>query len=442
MNGKHLRSAHSLATTGNHLPLCTRILHHYMLLATGAVFVGISFRGTAAEPAAAVNTESNVEADWKSPSRVTIKCQDAAPDDVLDQLAKAADITLEAGNNMDWSPTRTVTLDVKDRPFWPVFLDACRQARIDFQTSPGSVNDRSGRRIRLTLGVESRLASMPTYEAEGCLLIFESADRNHSLQYGSSRSGGVIYSSGGGPIIMQGRGVNQSSVTFTLQATLLVDPKFRPTGSVRSSLTNIVDENGTSLLRPDNSASSPVYYGSQASGLFLRTTFNLNYPTNTGKKLAKMEGNLRIPTVLKEETWEINDVLNAKPETRIFDGRSITIQSVGQQTPSSSRGSSRGSIGYYEVRVTGQDLAESEAPGLRRGPNDLYQLAQSITLMTADGTQLNRSGGGSGPREATVRFSVSGASGRDNVPAKLVWKLATLTRELVVPFSVTDLPIP
>ena len=39
-------------------------------------------------------------------------------------------------------------------------------------------------------------------------------------------------------------------------------------------------------------------------------------------------------------------------------------------------------------------------------------------------------------------FSFYAPNDKDLVPAKLIWKLATETRELVLPFAVTDLPIP
>jgi hypothetical protein len=119
---------------------------------------------------------------------------------------------------------------------------------------------------------------------------------------------------------------------------------------------------------------------------------------------------------------------------RELDGRSITIQSVGK---------SQNGGANYEVRLAYQTSADSEAPGLRRTPSDFFQLAQSITLIATDGTQFNHAGGGGGgggPQGSyQLLFSTSDS---DLVPSKLIWKVPTSTRELVVPFSVTDLPIP
>jgi hypothetical protein len=411
-------------------------------LAGPAVIAGLfliipSLSGAAEPGTNTATTETNKNAGWRGPTCVTMKCQDASPEEVLDDLAKAADITLQAGNAMSWASTRTVTLDVKDRPFWPVFIDACRQARVDFQTS---MSERSARRIQLNPGMENHLASMPAYEAEGCLLVFQSASRTHSLQYGATTRGGVRMISGGygpsGPVILQGA-PNPETVQFTLQAELLVDPRLRPTGNVRTTLTSALDENGTSFLRPSADGSGPVYYQNQTRGLFLRVSFNLNYPTNAGKKLAKMEGSLRIPTIVKEETWEIADVLNAKPETKTVEGRSITVQSVRKSPGPSGQGAG---VPRYEVKISQTASAESDAPGLRRSPNELYQLAESITLLAADGSQFSRSGSGGGANEAQVSFYAP--NDKDLVPAKLIWKVATETRELVLPFAVTDLPIP
>jgi hypothetical protein len=412
------------------------------LAVIAALFFAISYPSGAAEPAnTTATTETNKNADWRVPTRITMKYQDAAPEEVLDELAKAADITLEASYSSGWTSARTITLDVKDRPFWPVFIDACRQARVDFQTS---MSDRSPRRIQLTPGNENHLASMPAYEAEGCLLVFQSASRSHQLQYGTSGRGGVRYGgsrgslmivqgSSRGALMVQGDGANQASVHFSLQALLLVDPKLRPTGNVRTTLTSAVDENGTSFLQPNDDRTGSVYYSSQPNGLFPQVIFTLNYPTNAGRKLSKLEGNLRLTTILKEETWEISDVLNAKPETKDIDGRSITIQSVRK---------SQGASGNYDVRITQIVSADGEAPGLRRTPSELYQLAQTVTLMAADGTQLSHSGGGGGPNDAQVSFYSPNSPNKDIVPAKLIWKLPTDSRELVVPFTVTDLPIP
>ena len=362
-----------------------------------------------------------------------MKCQDAAPEDVLDALAKAADITLEAGNTAAWSSTGAITLDVKDRPFWPVFIDACRQARVDFQTY---VNDRSSRRVQLTPGSESRLASMPMFEAEGCLLVLQSANRTHNLQYGSGRGNVRIVSGRGGRggTLIQTDSPNQSTVNFSLQALVLVDPKFRLAGTLRATLTNAVDENGTSFLLPgsDRSGQMQVYYDNTPRGFFQQTSFNLYYPTNAGRKLAKMEGTIRFPAVLKEETWEISDVLNAKPETKDLGGRIITFQSV--RKPQNGSSSS-----YYEVRVVEGASPESDAPGLRRTPSTPYQITQSMTLLATDGTQFSQQGTSSPGNEIRITFY---SPNRDVVPSKLVWKVPTDIREFVAPFTVTDLPIP
>ena len=433
MNGNDLQLMKSLGTFETPFSLRTGTIGLCAGLALGAALLALPYPGRAAEAAEITTSETNSATDWRTPTRITMKCQDAAPEEVLDELAKAADISLEAMNTMAWSSTGTITLDVKDRPFWPVFIDACRQARVDFQTY---ANDRSPRRIQLNPGTENHLAAMPMYEAAGCLLIFQSASRTHQIQYGSGR-GSARFGAGRGPPMSQGGAASQGSVNFNLQALLLVDPRFRPAGEVRTTLTTATDENGTSFLRPNYDQSGQVYYSGQPRGFFLQANFNLNYPTNAGRQLAKLEGNLRIPTILKEQTWEISDVLNAKPETKELDGRSVTIESIRKNQNSSF------SSGLYEVKISYKVLAESEAPGLRRTPSDLYPLIQSITLLAADGTPLNHSGGGGSSSGTSGSYTASfSAQDKDTVPSKLIWKVPTDTREIVVPFSVTDLPIP
>ena len=313
--------------------------------------------------------------------------------------------------------------------------------------------------IQLTPGVENHLASLPRYEAEGCLLVFQSATHTHSLQYGSSAGGASAGYSG---VQMMPNGTGEPSVSFNLQALVLVDPKFHPVGNPRAALTTAVDENGTSLLLPGADQSTSPYSDGQTRGLFLSTSFNLSYPTNTGMKLARLEGSLRFPAVIKEETWVISDVLNAKPESRDLGGRSVTIESIRQAGLNSgsaapaigplfpmsppvpvrapSAAISRSIASSYEVRITEGTSTGGEAPGLRRTPNALYQLAQSLVLVAADGTQLSRrSSGGGGNGTTVVSFY---APDTNTVPSKLIWKVPVDTRELVVPFTVTDLPIP
>jgi len=66
------------------------------------------------------HTETNQDTDWKlQPGYHEVP--GCAPEEVLDELAKAADITLAAANTMAWSSTGAITLDVKDRPSGRVY---------------------------------------------------------------------------------------------------------------------------------------------------------------------------------------------------------------------------------------------------------------------------------------------------------------------------------
>jgi hypothetical protein len=370
---------------------------------------------------AATGTAEVKAGDGGGLTRITMKCQNAAPKPLLEELALAADIKLDTANTAAWASARTVTLDVKDRPFWPVFIEACRQARLQF------VSDKE-HRLRL-VGVENCLGERPMFEAEECLLIIQRASHEHKIHYGSAYSGYSRTSDGSVPLRLSGR--------------LLMDPGFRLVGEIGLTLSNAVDENGTSLLGPQVSyflwntdkATLPTRAGLGFS-VDSQVDLQLRFPTNGGRLLSRLEGTLRLPTALKSQTWELADVLNAKPQSREYEGQRITVESVRKKDFSSSYPDCN-----YEVKFSFKEVDEN-APGLLR-QSGLYPSVLSMNLVTADGVKFRYSSltVHSERRQGSCVVSFD-ASNTNDIPWKLVWNVPVDVHLKLVPFTITNVPIP
>lgn len=375
---------------------------HLAVWAMMGAFAGLPCLGQ--QPAEATGGAGQEAA--AGPTRVTLNLEGVSAEEAMAELGKIGNIDFHSDNPQSWGSTDLVFLNVKDRPYWSTVLEVCRQAKINLEMYQYGSDKQQ---VRVFPGQNLQIGQAPTCEVGNSLLVLQSESRNYNLSFQSPE---------------------QVHTQVAINGVLMLDPKLRLTSSnVTPRISTAVDENGVSLALPDN---NNVMYGGQQGGTFIQTYFNLGYPANAGRKLAKVAGTLRMSAVVKEEVWEIKDILNAKPQTHETAIGTITIKSVKP------RGAG---MDGYEMKLNIKAKSTGAAKG-RRNQND-YQstwgMVQRIELLTAEGTKFSFAGGGGGD-DWQVYFNAP--QNTKTPPTTLKWNVPLEIKEVEEPFEFKDLPIP
>jgi hypothetical protein len=164
-------------------------------------------------------------------------------------------------------------------------------------------------------------------------------------------------------------------------------------------------------------------------------TVDLAMPPKGGRRIAKLQGAVRMAVPLKVETLEIGDVLSATEVTRTVGGRRLVFRKA------------RKIKGGYEAIVT-----------LYRGNLDDAQWQQwtnpkeDVRLLDAKGLVIRFTGVSemeTAERQSTLSLQFEnpnnapeGIVGPVGKPAKLAWDVPVTSREIRIPFEFRDLPFP
>lgn len=232
---------------------------------------------------------------------------------------------------------------------------------------------------------------------------------------------------------------NAAGDSISVNFTIFADPKLR-LGPVSSQfkLEEAKDENGLSLIRAGN---ENQYYGgyreSQRTSIW-QASASLIRPENAGERIASFKGTLQATIYTKIEKWEVADILKAKDVSKTFGATTYTIKKVTAST---------NKYPSYTVELS----VSTTAPVNNFGSNNNFD-TNSAQLLDAEGNiySVNGwSGGGSGSRmDRSMTFSaprnyVDGVEvGTAGEPVKFVMELPTATKDVSIPVTFTDLPLP
>jgi hypothetical protein len=169
-------------------------------------------------------------------------------------------------------------------------------------------------------------------------------------------------------------------------------------------------------------------YGGQARHLARNVVLNLAYPANTGKKIARLRGQIQTTVAVKSETLNLDLPVDAPAPQKGLAAMSVQIRSVAP-VPNGA-----------EARVTvllKRPLKDMEHEAI-------WNTLSRIELIDADGNRYLSSGvasmgAGGQSMDATVRFFSQKKIGK---LARLTWPIPVETREIRLPFEFKDLPIP
>jgi hypothetical protein len=158
-------------------------------------------------------------------------------------------------------------------------------------------------------------------------------------------------------------------------------------------------------------------------------------PQGAGKRIARLKGSAACSVIVRTETIEVPDLLNAANVTQQAGGTSLTVRScrkVGEQ---------------YEVMLTvsGDAVAAGPQVFMQRGPRASNQ--GMIRLVEGTGRELMQQGMprissmNNGRMDLTLKFAAQ-APLMVASPLKLTWQVPAEVREVDVPFEFIDLPLP
>lgn len=229
---------------------------------------------------------------------------------------------------------------------------------------------------------------------------------------------------------------NAAGDSVSMSFTVFADPKLR-LGPVNSQLKveEAKDENGLSLLRP---GSDNQYYGGYREaqrGSVWQANANFIRPENAGQRIASLKGTLQATIYTKVEKWEVADILNAKDISKTYGAVTYGIKKV----------TNNGNNGYT-VELT----MSTTAPVNNFGNSNSIDTT-SAQLLDADGKiyLANGWGGGSDGRVITrsLQFTpMNRYNGNEDdkpgEPVKFVMEIPTATKDVTIPVTFTDLPLP
>ncbi len=339
-----------------------------------------------------------------------------------------------------------VTLHVKGVPMKSAFEEVFRQCNADLAVYPPNLLDQGGSTVTVDFDRTPFWAAMK----ELC----EKTGLNVRHVYESQRptlirDGGQMAPMAGpaviaGPAILTAAGISGSlNVNFanppaaraarsgSLSLQLLLEPWAHTTGG-GIEVETLEDENGKSLLLTGDAAQRAT---NQPGLLQFEAPFHWNAQVpialpDGSKRIKRFAGKLHLSLHAKTEHVSIENVLKAEPVVRTVGNYRFRFESV------------RGAGDNYTVQLTmfRDGLGQAEWKWFA------YPYGR-IRLQDAAGHDLSPSGGGGGNDGKEAQFQMTFA--RHNAagvaigePARFAWDLPAEVRELIVPFTFTDLPLP
>jgi hypothetical protein len=382
-------------------------------LAAGLALLGMSAAGRAqspatqpADPAPLAQAHPDSLAD---PTLLTLDRKEADPRAIFAEIAwqSGYDIQPYRHENWDQAYLPNISITANQQPFWQVFRTACLRADLSL------VNiDEAPRVFRLN----------PARQGG-----------NNVMQYPSSVSG---------PFLLAVTAIEKTDAvdlaqpetlhhSLSMRLGVLVEPKVKVLRyAIQPRVDEAVDNQGHSLKKEN-----PITRSMNApGGILLNMSLPLQCPDHPGDKIALLRGSIQLTVQDGSQIIEIPDILNATDITRSADSMTLTVKKVARQP----------------------DRQYSADAIFTRGSMDrnaFMQLMQKppIWLVDANGREFpyhgySGNGGSRGQKvELTLRFARPNRGGDEDAvgkPVKLVWEVATGTRQLTVPFEFKNLPLP
>jgi hypothetical protein len=373
--------------------------------------VTLAQEGEAPPPKAAAvappATVPSAQSEQNGPTLITLHVTDADARDVLQQIARQANVRIALWPDWCWSGTSgskkyRVTMNLDNIPFWTAIDQLCAATK-------------------------SRL------------IVSGSDRRSLSITEGTQRGmdfSGIKYQSGPFTVV-----ANQITHTRTsnlvdgstdpsdmLSMNVYLDPRFTLLKCASIAVLDLAqDDNGVSML-PANAPLSALFRP-PFTDWDCQLHAYLKYPPHPGKRLSRVTGHFDAELVQRTTPLTIDDVAHSIGKGISYEDYTMTLDSYSSIN------------GNGSIRVTISKKRSGSIWGAADDGLEAEKVDDAISLVNGDGETICSMGSGSGDaneRHAGVNFMF----GRIKEPVKLVWNFPEEIKTETVHFEFKDLPLP
>jgi hypothetical protein len=336
---------------------------------------------------------------------ITLQLKNAAPDAAFGELAKLGAVDIRPGTPGVWQQVkaRSISASFTRQAFWPSFFELCRQSGLypNEVSMPGDAALADRAIIQLTPDLRNRIRC-PAVSSGSCMIVLRQISHTATADLSVQKP-------------------TQHDIHVDLM--LYAEPKLAilETAYV-PDIEQAVDEAGNSLVPPQ-----PPYRVFSGGGMGNPWSGNMQirlvYPPKPARRIARLTATTRV-IAAKIQALEIPDVLNAHDVSNTIDGVNVLFKGL---TPTSSGyAASFYFSGGADPRVTTRFFSH-------RG---------RVRLVDAQGRDYGFSGSDNSNSPQGFNLSVRFSRGSLTGAAKLIVSVPTQIREIRVPFTFTDLPLP
>jgi hypothetical protein len=346
-------------------------------------------------------------------SMITLHLHSAEPREIFAELARQAHAPIEPAQPQFWENAHLAktSIDIDHVPFWTAMTQVAAATGLDLV----QFNDQM--KLVQTGGAPAR----GPWTVSGPFLVvanFVSRSESIDLSQMHGPAGNALH----------------TEQDFSVQFTATAEPKLRVLqASSAARIDQAIDDRGNSLLPPDAPPEGSAGYAVNIVGNWSFAA-RLNYPDRDrqpGTRISRLKGSVSAIVRTRSESIQIKDILTAKNVDRTAGGTRYSFKGITRNER------------QYQVSISAQ-LDPTRADDATR--------IQSV--LSSDDVRLEDSAGhawlvvgrnisnGNNSLDATIDFSSENMPQPPGEPSKLVLLIPTETRELIVPFEFSNLPIP
>lgn len=331
-------------------------------------------------------------------TRITLKFNEAPLKEVLAELSRQSKLQFSDPNPEFGNEPPRITIDVENVTFWQALNELRRVGRLGITPQPDI--------WRIGRNHANPMFGPGAVEAGAFLIQPFNISYNRSITYIQN---------------------NNTSESFAINFQMISEPKIRLAQSAgQFRLVRAVDSNGNNLVGPQ-----PVQTFGIGQNMF-HISSQLTYPKNPGEKIAELTGTVKLSIARRVETIAIDDFgPSSKPVERMIDGAKLTLQ-PGEPT--------QGQPNWVSVTVVVEPQGD---PMLL---NRLQATLRQMRVTDSAGRALQMNQFQANPVNAQrgeYRLSYMPMNNLPNAgPYKLVFDIPMSYREVEVPITIRDLPMP
>jgi hypothetical protein len=355
------------------------------------------------------------------PTAITLHLKDADAKTAFTALAKTSGIDIGTEPPDLWAQkpaggvgASPITLDADSQPFWSVFRDLCRQARVEPDFGDNG-------RFKLLESTDGKWAATPAVVAGPVLIRAVKITETRALEFADPAN---------------------PELSRQLEMNFYIEPRLRVLADAFAArIESAIDDQGKSLMPAPPAAGEAAADDQELTNVadtsrLWELDVPLTCPANGGgRRIASLKGSVRLKIPVKLQTLEIADVLTAPETPRAIAGRRLTFHSAHKVK------------GGYEVKVTLFKGALDDADWQQWAtPRDFLRLVDASGLPILF-TSVSDAQGNDQQTTLTLQFenpnnAPNGIGGPVGPPARLLWDIPIDSKELRVPFEFKDLALP